>query len=201
MKYLTLLLSIPAWLIRLVLIFIGITIAVPLSLVGDGEYRTPKMWRLWANVELIPAWWQTASLPSRGWLIPYQALVTGAAWLAYPDSPLIFIFCFFTLLASLALYNDDRFRCFWWMAIRNPTLGLAGVFRQPVPEVKPNPDNIVRDPNGPVSASRFMHHGWYAEFWYLRRIKSDEFFEFRIGWKFVDGNDEFFPTFQLRRGS
>ena len=75
------------------------------------------------------------------------------------------------------------------------------MFKQPAPETKPNPDDKVRSPHPiVVSAHRYTRHGLFVEYWYLRRV-GEKFFEFRIGWKFVDGNDEFFPTFQFRIGS
>jgi hypothetical protein len=98
-----------------------------------------------------------------------------------------------------AKYATSRWGKFYWWAIRNPTRGLKKVFKQPIPEIQPNPDRIVRSPTGPVSASRWMQSGIYWEYWYLRRV-GKEYFEFRIGWKFVDGNDEFFPTIQIRKG-
>ncbi len=95
------------------------------------------------------------------------------------------------------------------MAFRNPTNGMAGWFEQPVPEFRPNPDFLVRFGHK-ASASRWTKEGIYWEYWYLRSIdfhmpswvplfggKHYKWFEFRIGWKFVDGNLEFFPTFQL----
>ena len=82
---------------------------------------------------------------------------------------------------------------------RNPTPYLRGVFKQPVPEVKPNPDDKVRVLRA-KEASRTMRHGLYWEYWYLKR-RDDEFCEFRIGWKFVDGDDTFWPTLQLRCGN
>lgn len=94
---------------------------------------------------------------------------------------------------------------FWkkyvWMAWRNPTNGLKGMFTQPVPEVHPNPDHKIR--NGYLRASRTMESGPYWEYWWMRTIDWKirdthyKYFEFRIGWKFVDGNNEFFPTIQL----
>ena len=92
------------------------------------------------------------------------------------------------------------------MAWRNPTNGMKGWFDQPIAEAQPNPDVVVRVGtmhNGalvkPKSASRYMQKGIYWEYWYLRQFNVGKYkwFEFRIGWKFVDGNDEFFPTFQL----
>lgn len=92
------------------------------------------------------------------------------------------------------------------MAWRNPTNGMAGWIKQPIPEKKPNPDHNVRV-KGWEADSRFMRSGWFWEYWYLRDAnlklpkwlggRHYKWFEFRIGWKYVDGNDEFFPTFQL----
>ena len=88
------------------------------------------------------------------------------------------------------------------MAWRNPTNGMSGWFKQPIPENKPNPDEIVRNV-GSLAADRWMQSGLYWEYWYLRRIdwkigsKQYRWFEIRFGWKFVDGNTEFFPTLQF----
>ena len=94
--------------------------------------------------------------------------------------------------------SKDWTRTYKWyfFAIRNPLEGMDGLIKQPVPEVRPNPDVNVRFENWP-SDSRFMQHGIFWEYWYLRKLKSGKFFEFRIGWKFVDGNKDFVPTFQL----
>ena len=96
-------------------------------------------------------------------------------------------------------HGTSKWKQYTWYAWRNPTNGLKAKLRQPIPENKPNPDNIVRGPFPKKSASRFMVHGIFWEYWYLRTIDIGKykFFEFRIGWKFVDGNDEFFPTIQL----
>ena len=138
--------------IRLVLMVLG-WFLVPLSLLGDGAERTPRMWRIWANNPNLPA-----------------------------------------------AYSTSRWKRYVWWAWRNPTPGWIGLWEQPIPEVRPNPDQIVRTPSyRKESASRFMQHGLYWEYWYLRSISWGKYkwFEFRIGWKFVDGNDEFFPTIQL----
>lgn len=97
-----------------------------------------------------------------------------------------------------AEYRATRWKSYVWMAWRNPTNGLKGYVKQPVPEEKPNPDHNVRIEGWP-SDSRFMQSGIFWEYWYLRSINLGKYkwFEFRIGWKFVDGNAEFFPTFQL----
>jgi len=103
--------------------------------------------------------------------------------------------------ATPAAYSTSRWRKYVWWAWRNPTRGLKGVFKQPIPEVQPNPDNLVRPSMSRHKyASRWMSHGIYWEYWYLRKLEPGKYFEFRFGWKFVDGNDEFFPTLQLRIG-
>jgi hypothetical protein len=100
-------------------------------------------------------------------------------------------------------YQVGLWKTYVEMAWRNPTNGMKGWFAQPVPEDKPNPDDRVRGIGGRKSDSRWMKHGLYFEYWYLRQIdwkifkKHYRWFEFRFGWKFVDGNDEFFPTIQL----
>ena len=99
-------------------------------------------------------------------------------------------------------YNETRSntwsRAYKWyyFAIRNPLEGLDGLLTQPIYERKPNPDQLVRVEGWP-SDSRFMQSGIFWEYWYLRKLKSGKYFEFRIGWKFVDGNSDFVPTFQL----
>ena len=126
---------------------------VPFTLVADGQYNTPPLWRhVFGNIADAP-----------------YSYHKGNVWKKYV-----------------------------WMAWRNPTNGLKGKFKQPVPEKHPNPDYIIR--HRPVrSTSRTMVSGPYWEYWYMRKINWGKYqwFEFRIGWKFVDGNDEFFPTFQL----
>lgn len=142
-----------AFLVRAVFIVLG-WVFVPVSLIGDGQYVTPKMWRWWfGNVADIPA----AARESR--------------WKSYVE-----------------------------MAWRNPTTGLDDLFDQPMLEVRPNPDQVVRS-GADVSDSRFMQSDYFWEYWYLRAIKNGpfrgRFFEFRIGWKFVDGNEDFTPTIQF----
>jgi hypothetical protein len=154
MNLISALLWIPAWIIRLVLILIGLP-AVLLGLVADGANRTPKMWRLWGNSEDIPKWWTDDK-------------------------------------------GDSRWSKWWWMAIRNPTQGFNKLFKQPILEPRPNPDNLVYS-GEQKSAYRWLRHGIYSEFWYLRAIGAKKF-EFRIGWKFADGTPGFVPTIQLRYG-
>lgn len=151
MEYLAILLWLPAAFIRAIIWALGVTICVPLSLIGDGRYWTPWILLLWADAAMTPA-----------------------------------------------PYNSSRWGIYVWNAWRNPTPGLIAVWKQPVPEVMPNPDHLVRV-TGYKSADRWMFHGLYWEYWYLRSISWGKYkwFEFRIGWKFVDGNDEFFPTLQL----
>lgn len=99
-----------------------------------------------------------------------------------------------------AEYATSRWKKYVWWAWRNPTPGWIGKWEQPILETRPNPDKIVRDDDWTGDgASRWMQSGLYWEYWYLRRINVGKyrFFEFRIGWKFVDGNDEFFPTLQF----
>ena len=77
---------------------------------------------------------------------------------------------------------------------RNPTPYLRSIFKQPIPEYQPNPDFTVR--TGLVDKdSRLMVHGPYIEYWSLR-VWRDRYWEFRIGWKFVDGEETFWPTLQ-----
>lgn len=81
-------------------------------------------------------------------------------------------------------------------AFRNPTPYLRGLLKQPVPETQPNPDFTVR--SGLVKKdTRRMEHGIFWEYWSLSAMKNGKYWEFRIGWKFVDGNDAFYPTLQL----
>lgn len=140
--------------VRLVFIVVG-WFFVPLTLISDGGYRTPPLWRpVYGNVEEIPQ----AAKKNR--------------WTKYVE-----------------------------MAWRNPVTGLDAMIAQPMPEQHPNPDAIVRKGTS-VDASRFMADDLFWEYWYLRRVVIKRFgyvrfFEFRIGWKFVDGNDDFVPTLQF----
>ena len=82
---------------------------------------------------------------------------------------------------------------------RNPTPYLRGIFKQPIPEVHPNPDNLVRANGVHWASTRIMVSGPYIEYWKLSRRdnKKRPYWEFRIGWKFVDGDDTFWPTLQF----
>jgi hypothetical protein len=85
---------------------------------------------------------------------------------------------------------------------RNPTPYLRGVFKQPIPEDHPNPDHKVRTDKLEY-AERTMVSGPYIEYWTLemnddsRWFKDHPYWETRIGWKFVDGDDTFWPTIQF----
>ena len=94
--------------------------------------------------------------------------------------------------------SDSLFWKWWWMAVRNPTQGLAGLIKQPIPEPRPNPDEVVRK-GFAKSSSRWLRSGIFSEYWYLRKV-GKQYFEFRIGWNFVDGNDGFLPSLQFRLG-
>ena len=148
-------------LVRGALIFVGAVFCVPLGLVADGKYHTPRLWSFWGKSEEIPEWY-------------FREKGSDSRWVRYK-----------------------------WMAWRNPTQGFQKFFSQPIPEVKPNPDQIVRGGEAP-SAARKMEHGIYWEYWKLWRLKKPLFgkwpyWEIRIGWKFVDekdGRDTFSPTIQ-----
>ena len=88
---------------------------------------------------------------------------------------------------------------YWENCIRNPTPYLRGIFKQPIPEVHPNPDNLVRANGVHWASTRIMVAGPYIEYWLLSRRdnKKHPYWETRIGWKFVDGDDTFWPTLQF----
>lgn len=199
MNLVSILLWIPAILVRWALILIGLVV-VPLSLLGAGRDETPKIWRLWADVEQIPTWWRHDVGSPPKWSYAYVPLLLLAAFYSYHHwHPLIFFALFLAALSTSYVATDsNRWSSFWWMAVRNPTLGLAGLVKQPILEPRPNPDQRVRN-NGERGASRWLRDGLFSEYWYLRKV-GKKYFEFRIGWKFVDGNDEFFPTVQFRVG-
>jgi hypothetical protein len=46
-------------------------------------------------------------------------------------------------------------------------------------------------------ASRYTEEGPYVEYWSLKNLGYGRYWEFRIGWKFVDGDDTFWPTLQV----
>ena len=83
-------------------------------------------------------------------------------------------------------------------SLRNPTPYLRGIFKQPIPEVHPNPDHKVRTDKLEY-AERTMVSGPYIEYWRVEMRDDDEhpYWEIRRGWKFVDGDDTFWPTFQI----
>jgi len=96
--------------------------------------------------------------------------------------------------------KKNRWTKYVEMAWRNPTTGLDSLFTQPLWEVKPNPDDVVRS-GARRFDQRFMQAGLFWEYWFLYAIKNGpwkgRYFEFRIGWKFVDGNEDFTPTIQF----
>lgn len=83
---------------------------------------------------------------------------------------------------------------------RNPTPYLRSMFKQPILEVRPNPDKLVRS-GSQAKATRLMESGPFIEYWSLGIIRSGpwagRYWEFRIGWKFVDSEETFWPTIQL----
>jgi hypothetical protein len=100
--------------------------------------------------------------------------------------------------------DASRWDMYVEMAWRNPTMGLRDKLKQPIPEVQPNPDFLVRTGKQNV-ATRVMTYDYYFEFWRLSRFSKPllgkwNYFEIRVGWKFVDessGQDTFYPTIQL----
>ena len=107
-----------------------------------------------------------------------------------------------------AQYRANRWKSYVWMAWRNPTGGLMGFPQFKLPEPRPNPDQMVRNENR-LAASRWMQNSIFWEYWYIRQIdwtipewvpklggKQYKWFEFRIGWKFSDGEESFLPVIQ-----
>lgn len=93
--------------------------------------------------------------------------------------------------------QPERWRDYAWRALRNPVNNLRYLIREPVwlDVATDNPDTVVR------TMKRISHYRWtrsdlFSEFWYLRRVGFNKYFEFRIGWKF-SGVPGFAPTFQL----
>lgn len=194
--FLSILLWIPAILVRWILIAIGLVI-VPASLVADGVNRTQRLWKFWTDASsALPLWFRP-----EWWAYLYVPVMGLLAWWSYDHwHALISIWLIFcTFFSALMLASKDRWTKFWWFAIRNPTHGFAKMFEQPILEPRPNPDDIVYT-LAKKSATRFLRHGWQSEFWYLRAI-GEKKFEFRIGWKFADGTPGFTPTIQFRYGS
>ena len=145
-------------------------------------------------------WWFLVALIRAGlWLIGLVAVFFSVLGDGVRHTPKIW------RMWANANFEDDlkwsRWEAYKEWAFRNPTPGWIGRWDQPVPEVRPNPDHLVRI-DGLPKAKRWMENGIYWEYWTLRKIdwtfrgKHYQWFEFRIGWKFVDGNDEFFPTLQ-----
>lgn len=99
----------------------------------------------------------------------------------------------------LAEKGDSLFQHFWWMAIRNPTAGLASLWDQPIAEPQPNPDKYVYG-KLKTSAARYLRDGPFSEVWYLRAV-GEKKFEIRIGFKYADGSPGFLPTVQFRLGN
>lgn len=190
----------PAWAVaflgRFVLMAVGVTLTA-FSLVSDGEKRTPAMWSwLIGNSADAP----TFTPPK--WSYGYVPLMVALSWYGYFNwHPLVAIyFIFNTIGSALIVSSATKWSKFWWMAIRNPVEGLDSILTQPIPERMPNPDETVR--NGyTMKAVRKMQSGIFWEYWSLSRIESGRwkgrYWEFRIGWKFVDGNKDFVPTIQF----
>lgn len=195
LNFLSTLIWIPAWLIRLVFILIGLP-AVAFALIKDN-LSTPSMWKLWIDVkkEEVPLWF----VPE-WWSYLYVPIMAALAWWSYDHwHALVTIYFIFTAFSSsLVVYSKSRWRKFWWFAIRNPTMGLRTLFKQPILEPRPNPDDLVYG-GLEKSTHRFLRHGAFSEYWYLRAV-GDKKFEFRIGWKFSDGTPGFIVTWQLRLG-
>jgi len=198
---LSVLLWIPAMLVRWFLVILGL-VFVPASLIGDGVNRTPPLWKFWADAENTE-WWTEDDVPA--WSFAYPLLMSLLAFWSYGNWDVWFnhelitiwlIFCSF--FSGIVAFSEDRWTKFWWFAIRNPTVGLRDKFTQPILEPRPNPDDDVYS-GVKKSATRWLRHGYFSEFWYLRAV-GDKKFEFRIGWKFADGTPGFTPTVQLRYG-
>lgn len=192
----------PLWLVaflgRFVLMAVGATLT-PFSLLGDGADRTNWMWK-WLIGDAADA----PKFTPPKWTYGYVPLMALLAWYGYNNwHPLVAIYFIFNTIGSAGIvYDKDKWSKFWWMGIRNPVEGLDSTVQQPIPERKPNPDELVRGRMAYTKkAIRFMQHGFYWEYWSLSKIESgpfkDKYWEFRIGWKFVDGNSDFVPTFQL----
>jgi hypothetical protein len=196
--FLSILLWLPVMTARWFLVALGMFL-VPASLVADGVNRTPPLWKFWADAESVPEWWTEEEVPS--WSLAYPILMAIIAWWSYDHwyalITIWLIFCSF--FSAIIAFSKDRWTKFWWFAIRNPTHGLTKYFEQPIKEPRPNPDDLVYG-GKQKSASRWLRHEWFSEFWYLRAVGKKKF-EFRIGWKYADGTPGFTPTVQLRLGA
>lgn len=181
--------------VRAVLVVIGLP-AVAFSMVSDGGFRTGWMFKFWADAEAkLPAWHTTP-----WWTYLYIPIMGLLSWYGYYNwHPLVAIyFIFTTFSASLICTSKIRWLKFWWFAVRNPTHGFAAMFKQPIKEPRPNPDDLVYT-QAKKSAHRWLRHGIFSEYWYLRSVGKKKF-EFRIGWKFADGTPGFTPTSSIRVG-
>lgn len=199
LNVLSILLWLPAWLLRFVFILLGLA-AVPLSLVADGTHNTPAMFRkVWGNVKDVPLWWRSEGVPWFSYL--YVPLIVGAAYYGYSAwHPIVFFWLLLSALGAVYCVTDAlRFNSLWWMMIRNPTLGLREWLTQPIKEPRPNPDELVYGGEHKYK-TRFLRHKLFSEFWFLAAI-GDKKFEFRIGFKYADGTPGFTPTIQLRYGN
>lgn len=98
--------------------------------------------------------------------------------------------------------RPEWLRDYCWRALRNPANNLRFVIEEPNIEVlygDANPDSATRK-YGQQSAWRFARAKVFSEYWYQRRCRDGEFFEFRFGWKFSPGVPGFGMTHQLRKG-
>jgi hypothetical protein len=198
MQYLKLAVGLPlyvlAFTLRLVLIPAGWA-GVGFSLAGAGLRRSPRMWH-WcrpANKTLpsvaydVQWWWYLFPI-----LLGLVTIYSYGRWHELISIGLIFC----CIGCSIGLAGKERWVEYWWYAIRNPLEGLDSMLEQPSLERQPNPDRVVRS-GADKSHSRWTQDGVFWEYWYLRRLSDDRFFEFRIGWKYVDGNEDFVPTLQF----
>lgn len=97
--------------------------------------------------------------------------------------------------------KPEWLRDYCWRALRNPTNNLRYMIEEPEVDAwygDPDPDAATRKYDR-KSAWRFSRAKLFSEFWYQRKCRDGEFFEFRFGWKFsnVPG---FGMTYQLRKG-
>ena len=89
MNLLSILLWLPALAVRLVLVLLGL-VAVPLSLLGDGQYRTPKMWAWWGDAESVPEWWveeHGSERLAKFWWMAVRNPTSGLRW--FHEQPLV----------------------------------------------------------------------------------------------------------------
>jgi len=127
-----------------------------------------------------------------GWFfVPLTLVADGAR-----RTPPLWRYLFGNVEDIPAKAKKNRWTKYVEMAWRNPLTGLDALIKQPRPEKHPNPDHIVRLGYA-KKAARYMSDGIFWEYWSLRKLKSGKYWEFRIGWKFVDGNEDFVPTLQV----